>query len=123
LDLAKSLAALRRLCPTARDTVIAGQETLNPAVVFHLGTLRAIGIQYGDSLTPDAPAEFWIVAGSGGRLPRGLSLDAKWRQRHRAYGQGVASWQEGWPIGRVMVELWAPRHELSPELRLRARPS
>jgi hypothetical protein len=112
LNVHRTIAELRRLCPSARDTVTEGEETLNPGIVFHLGSVTLIASQIigrsGDSLASALPANFWRVIGSRARLPLGLTLASRWSDLHAAYGPGVAHWEAG---GVVVQFCRFPRFE------------
>ncbi len=92
LRLRAKLRYLRQLCPSASDTVFAGEEATEPAVVFHLGTVTVLAGQETlfDHVDLDRRADYWVVVGSQARLPLGLSFATPWRTLHASYGQGVA---------------------------------
>jgi hypothetical protein len=99
IDLHRTVADLRAGCPSAFDTVIAGEESRNPGLVFHLGgtTLTAqqvIGVTT-TGLRATMPADLWTVVGKAGRLPDGLTLGSRWRELKAAFGPGVSgTWTE-----------------------------
>jgi hypothetical protein len=93
LDFHLTLDALRRRCPSARDTDVYGEENTNNAVLFGLGPVSAAGAQNipgGTALRLDAPADYWVVSGAAARLPGGLSLASRMGELRSTYGAGVA---------------------------------
>ena len=80
---------LRKLCPSAHDTVIGLFEEDISGVVFHLHGLTAVFIYV------DPFGSLWRVAGQSARLPDGLTLAARWGEVRRKYGPGIAHWQYG----------------------------
>jgi hypothetical protein len=91
LDLHKPLAELRHVCPSARDTTFAGDESTKPGVVFHLGAVTVLALQQFGGLSMDstAPPDMWAVSGPGVSLPRHLSLSSRWRDLRAALGVGI----------------------------------
>ena len=67
-----TLGQLRRLCPSSKDTVMYGEESVSPAVRFRLGAVTVVASQDlppNDQLHPNDPLDFWIIAGAQARLP------------------------------------------------------
>jgi len=93
LDLTLPITALRLLCPSARDTTWDGEETVNPSIVFHLGTVTVMASQHvgrhDGSLTPTLPADFWRVIGSAARMGPTLTLASTWHDLHASLGRMV----------------------------------
>lgn len=91
--LGASLATLRAKCPGAHDTLVVERgsaSTAFPALVFPLGDLTAVGMQYRDSiLRPQSPADAWVVTGSSGTLPRRVPLNASWEDLQKKYGRAT----------------------------------
>jgi len=91
--LGASLATLRAKCPGAHDTLVVERGTAStafPALVFPLGDLTAVAMQYRDSiLRPQSPADAWVVTGSSGTLPRHVPLNASWGDLQGKYGRAT----------------------------------
>lgn len=85
-----------RLHSAQFDTLVYGHESEEstsayPSVGFVFRHLKAVGLQYGDTLRRDQPADAWIIVGSEGELPRQVPLRATWQQLKQAYGRAVGN--------------------------------
>jgi hypothetical protein len=93
LDFRRTVADLRRLCPSVQSDFVYGEESINNALLFYLGSVvvRAWqAVPAGNPLVDTMPAEFWRVAGAAVRLPSGLSLASRWGALRATYGPASA---------------------------------
>lgn len=90
-----TLAELRRLCPSARRTFLAGEGAVLPALEFHLGQTTAIAAQARDSLVEQSAPDDWVVTSRDARLPLGLSFLSRWGELEAAYGSSISGAGEG----------------------------
>jgi hypothetical protein len=81
-----TLAALRRMCPTATTTSVYGFEEEFPGLEFAFPSLWAVAFQKRDTLDQARPADAWEVKGCNAVLPHGISACASWADVARAYG-------------------------------------
>jgi hypothetical protein len=51
--------------------------------------VTAVAVQFGYSMTPQLPADMWVVEGTAGFLPRGVPLDGTWGALSNAYGRAI----------------------------------
>ena len=65
------------------------EETPVPAWSFTLGGVTAIAHQMADSIDPRAPAEDWLVEGSGIQLSGGVALPQTWKEFRARYRGAV----------------------------------
>lgn len=86
LSLTAPLGVLKGRCPAASTTSYEGFETTLPALQFPFDSLTVVGFQHGEQLDLSQPADAWEARGCGGRLPRGVSTCATWREIVAAYG-------------------------------------
>lgn len=92
------LGELRARYPEARDTLFSEHDALFPALLIPLGEVKAMAVQermdYDQHqalpLDLDCPADFWIVSGPGGVLPRGGRTGWTWNELVPLYGPGRA---------------------------------
>jgi len=89
LHLGMTVAALKAAFPHSRDTVLYGQESVNPAVRFPLQGLTVLAVQHEDSLIPRHGADVWSVSGSDGLLLGQVPLSARWAEFRAAFGAGI----------------------------------
>jgi len=103
LNLHHNVGELRKLCPSARDTVIEGEESTNQAVAFHIDRTTAVAMQTlkeADApLDAAAPADLWLFAGVGAVLPEGISLGSRWGNLRAAYGRAGGSIMDQVAVG------------------------
>lgn len=96
LAIDSSIGYNARLHGAQFDTTVYGHESEEssppyPSVGFAFPGLRAVALQYGESLRNDLPADAWIIVGSKGELPRKVPLTATWGDLKRAYGSAVGN--------------------------------
>jgi len=105
LPSAVTVKQLRQLCPSARDTVASGDETLDTAIVVSAPDIRIIGhialIDDGGDrlayrLTDTTRVRSWEVSGPGGVLADGTPTDASWAYLEGAYGRLTITPVNGW---------------------------
>ena len=90
-----SVAAIRQVCRTAKDTLQRGVATemggnTYPAIVVYFPDLKVIGVQWAPTLDAQAPVNVWSVRGANGVLPGGATLGATWKQLS-GRGRGMMS--------------------------------
>lgn len=87
-----TLYEVRALCPVARDTSWGIYERAFPGLHVPMAELDVFALQdrtvvdeesgfdVPDEPDPDAPADLWVVSGTGGTLPGGVGIDATLRR-------------------------------------------
>jgi len=91
-----TLGTLKRRCATTRWTTTNGDESLDTAIVLTRPGLRVIGTfatlmnderDYRPLLIDSsAHVLVWKISGTAAVLPKGVPIDATWRDVARAYG-------------------------------------
>jgi hypothetical protein len=95
LPLDLSLAALQRRCGTMQWTTTNGDESLDTAIVMTEPGIVVVGavatVANEDGYHPvridsSSHVQLWKISGTAAVLPKGVRIDATWRDLSRAYG-------------------------------------
>lgn len=107
-----SVEELLARCPTARRIRHRTEENVWPALQFRLGRDTVTVFQSREALVPGWPPDWWIIAGSGARLPLGQTLRSSWRDLQQAYGRsewaGLRAMMQFCRFPRLVFEMRAP---------------
>lgn len=97
LPLWAPIGHLREACPDAQAgtyvTPVDRREL--PAVRLSIGELAVSAVQYGTIVRDELPADYWVLSGPDGRLPRGLPTDASWGSLRETYAGPEGSTESG----------------------------